>query len=75
MIENLVQYFNIYAYTQVAIYGKDYCTAAKATWNLVKRRGIDAIINDNLIGIVIFMGGMFIRFNSQLLSSDSSLAG
>lgn len=44
-IEGLVQYFNMYAYTQVAIYGKDYCSAAKATWNLVKRKGVDAIIS------------------------------
>jgi hypothetical protein len=28
-IEDLVEYFNHYAYTQVAIYGKDFCTAAK----------------------------------------------
>ncbi|KAL3898090.1 MAG: hypothetical protein SGCHY_002969 [Lobulomycetales sp.] len=60
LIENLVRYFNVYAYTQVAIYGKDYCSAAKATWALVKRRGVDAIINDNLIGIVILMGSVFI---------------
>ncbi|RUS12905.1 plasma-membrane choline transporter-domain-containing protein, partial [Endogone sp. FLAS-F59071] len=42
------EYFNYYAYTQVAIYGKDFCTAAKDTWTLIKDRGIEAIINDNL---------------------------
>jgi hypothetical protein len=26
-IEELLEYFNKYAFTQVAIYGKDYCTA------------------------------------------------
>ncbi|KAJ3395197.1 putative choline transporter, neither null mutation nor overexpression affects choline transport [Lobulomyces angularis] len=56
----LVQYFNQYAYTQVAIYGKDYCSAAKATWALIQSRGVDAIINDNLVGVVLGMGSLFI---------------
>ncbi|KAJ3215755.1 putative choline transporter, neither null mutation nor overexpression affects choline transport [Clydaea vesicula] len=59
-IEALVQYFNQYAYTQVAIYGKDYCSAAKATWALIQSRGVDAIINDNLVGVVLGMGSLFI---------------
>ncbi|KAJ3395887.1 putative choline transporter, neither null mutation nor overexpression affects choline transport [Lobulomyces angularis] len=59
-IEGLVQYFNHYAFTQVAIYGKDYCSAAKATWALIQTKGVDAIVNDNLIGAVLTMGGLFI---------------
>lgn len=49
-IEGLVEYFNYYAYTQVAIYGKPYVQAARDTWRLVKSRGVDAIVNDNIIG-------------------------
>ncbi|KAJ3126676.1 putative choline transporter, neither null mutation nor overexpression affects choline transport [Nowakowskiella sp. JEL0407] len=56
--EDLVQYFNTYAFAQVAIYGKDFSKAAKDTWALIKTRGIDAIINDNLIGNVLFVGSM-----------------
>jgi hypothetical protein len=55
-----LEYFNHYAYTQVAIYGKDYCEAAKSTWNLVKTRGIDAIINDSLVGVALGMGSLVI---------------
>ena len=44
----------------VAIYGKSYCNAAKDTWKLIKDRGVEAIINDNLIGNVITMGAIFI---------------
>jgi hypothetical protein len=55
-MEALLEYFNHYAFTQVAIYGKDFCTAAKDTWNLVKQRGMDAVINDNLIGNVLSSG-------------------
>ncbi|CAI2189061.1 8837_t:CDS:2, partial [Funneliformis geosporum] len=59
-IENLVEYFNHYAYVEVAIYGKSYCHAAKDTWKLIKNRGVEAIINDNLIGNVLTMGAIFI---------------
>ncbi|CAG8572736.1 7127_t:CDS:2 [Ambispora gerdemannii] len=59
-IEGLVEYFNHYAYVQVAIYGKSYCTSAKDTWKLIKDRGVEAIINDNLIGNVLTMGAIFI---------------
>jgi len=59
-IEQLVEYFNHYAYVQVAIYGKSYCEAAKDTWSLIKSRGVEAVINDNLVGNVLAMGAIFI---------------
>ena len=59
-IDSLVQYFNQYAYTQVAIYGKSYCRAAKDTWHMLKHRGIDAIINDDLVGTVLIIGAILI---------------
>eukprot|EP01091_Cochliopodium_minus_P014981 TRINITY_DN5213_c0_g1_i1.p1 TRINITY_DN5213_c0_g1~~TRINITY_DN5213_c0_g1_i1.p1 ORF type:complete len:505 (+),score=126.71 TRINITY_DN5213_c0_g1_i1:195-1709(+) len=55
-IDNLVRYFNLYAFTQVAIYGKTYCQAAKATWKLFLDRGFTAIINDDLISGVLTLG-------------------
>eukprot|EP01119_Soliformovum_irregulare_P025819 TRINITY_DN9656_c0_g1_i1.p1 TRINITY_DN9656_c0_g1~~TRINITY_DN9656_c0_g1_i1.p1 ORF type:complete len:454 (-),score=76.03 TRINITY_DN9656_c0_g1_i1:48-1409(-) len=56
IIDGLIQYFNIYAFAQVAIYGKSYCQAAKSTWQLLKSHGIEAIINDNIISGVLSMG-------------------
>ena len=69
-IENLVEYFNRYAYIEIgmstasgrvvcdhllislaALYGKPYIQAAKDTWNLFKDRGIDALVNDSLVGM------------------------
>ena len=44
----------------VAIYGKSFCRAAKDTWKLIKDRGVEAIINDNLIGNVLTMGAILI---------------
>lgn len=76
--EDLLQYFNHYAFTQVAIYGKDYCDAGnflltliffagKSTWELIKYRGLEAVINDNLIGFVLNIGGLFIAIISGVI--------
>jgi len=61
-LDNLVQYFNHYAYCRVAIYGESFCEAAKATWRLFKETGIDAIVNDNLIGGVLTTGCLLSAF-------------
>ncbi|KAI8821083.1 plasma-membrane choline transporter-domain-containing protein [Fimicolochytrium jonesii] len=60
IIESLIEYFNKWAFVQVAVYGKDYIRAAKDTWMLCKQRGVDAIINDQLIGSVLGLGGTLI---------------
>ena len=39
-LESLLRLFNKYAFTQVAIYGKDYLQAAKSTWTLISYYGI-----------------------------------
>jgi len=66
-LDRLVQYFNVYAFTQVAIYGKTYCEAASDTWKLIKARGLDIVINDNLIGGVLFFGALLVGlFNGGL---------
>ncbi|ORX91785.1 DUF580-domain-containing protein [Basidiobolus meristosporus CBS 931.73] len=67
-IEGFIQYFNHYAFTQVAIYGKPYCQAAKDTWKLIQDRGVEAIINDNLIGNVLTMGGLLVGVITALLT-------
>jgi len=54
-VDQLIEYFNQYAYAQIAIYGKSYCRAAKDTWHLVHSHGIQAIINDNIISSVLGM--------------------
>jgi hypothetical protein len=57
-IGDMIEYFNVYAFTEVAIYGKSFCEAAKDTWTLCKARGIEALINDNLIGNVLSIGAI-----------------
>ncbi|KAJ1744558.1 putative choline transporter, neither null mutation nor overexpression affects choline transport, partial [Coemansia sp. RSA 1752] len=55
-IEAIVEFFNKYAYVEIAMYGKAFVPAAKDTWTLIKDRGVDALINDCLIGNVLQMG-------------------
>jgi len=56
MLDRLVQWFNKYAYIQVATYGKSFITAATDTWKLFEERGMEALINDDLISGVLIMG-------------------
>ena len=54
-IEDLVRYFNDYAYVQVAMFGKPYITAAKDTWALVMNgTAWNALVNDCLVDWVFF---------------------
>lgn len=48
-LERLMEWFNVYAFTHVAIYGSSFVEAAKQTWEMIKNCGITAIINDNLV--------------------------
>ncbi|KAF2071914.1 hypothetical protein CYY_006771 [Polysphondylium violaceum] len=62
IMESILGFFNIYAFTQVAIYGKNYCTAAKDTFGMFKSRLGDTVINDNFVSVLIsfsaFLGGL-----------------
>ncbi|KAH7924270.1 DUF580-domain-containing protein [Leucogyrophana mollusca] len=55
-IENMVRYFNRYAYIEIALYGKPYISAARDTWNMFKDRGIDALVNDSLVSMTLTWG-------------------
>lgn len=64
IIEDLVKYFNYYAYVHVAIYGKPYIESGKDTYELVKSHGVDVIINDSLIGKCMGIGILMISLIS-----------
>ncbi|KAG2106502.1 plasma-membrane choline transporter-domain-containing protein [Suillus cothurnatus] len=59
-IEGLVNYFNRYAYIEIALYGKPYIKAAKDTWTMFMDRGIDALVNDSLVGMTLTWGAYVI---------------
>eukprot|EP00796_Vickermania_ingenoplastis_P005147 gene5147-3697_t len=48
-IEGLVEYFNMYAYVHIAMYGYDYITAAKHSFELFQQCLCAALFNDCLI--------------------------
>ncbi|KAK9900425.1 DUF580-domain-containing protein [Cystobasidium minutum MCA 4210] len=52
----LVDYFNRYAYIEIAMFGKSYIQAAKDAWHLLKDRGIDALVNDSLVNNIWLFG-------------------
>lgn len=54
-LESLVEYFNKWAFIYVGIYGYGYCEAGKSVMTLFKDRGWDAIIADDLVGMVLGM--------------------
>ncbi|KAL3700486.1 hypothetical protein R1sor_018508 [Riccia sorocarpa] len=56
VIESLMQYFNKWAYIQVALYGKTFVKASKDTWTMFKAQGLDVLINDDLTSTVLFIG-------------------
>ncbi|KAJ5135570.1 uncharacterized protein N7515_004848 [Penicillium bovifimosum] len=64
----LVTLFNRYAFCHIALYGKAYIPAAKDTWTMMRDRGIDALVQDCLIGPVLTMGSTFIGYVCALLA-------
>jgi hypothetical protein len=63
-----VQFLNRYAFSHIALYGKAYIPAAKDTWTMIKTRGIDALVNECLVGPVLTMGATFIAYFCALLA-------
>lgn len=63
-----VQFINEYAFSYIALYGKAYIPAAKATWTMMKDRGIDALVNECLINPVLTMGSVFIAYVCTFLA-------
>lgn len=68
IIESMVEYFNRYAYIEIALYGKPYLAAAKDTWRMFKNRGIDALINDSLVSMTLTWGAYVVGLLCSLFS-------
>ena len=48
-LEAILEYFNVWTYVYVGLYGYDYWTAGKQVATLFRARGWDVIITDNLV--------------------------
>lgn len=64
----LAQYFNHYAYSFIALYGKPYLRAAKETWHMIREKGIDALINDSLINTALGFYSLFASYMATLFA-------
>lgn len=62
IIEWLVRYFNHYAYIYVALYGKKYTAAAKETFQLLRFKGMDALINDCFVNTSVQFFSLFVAY-------------
>ncbi|WVW83672.1 protein PNS1 [Kwoniella bestiolae CBS 10118] len=81
-IEGMIAWFNKYAYIEISLYGKSYIPAAKDTWALLKDRGIDALVNDSLVGTALMWGAyingflcavfgyFYLRFTNPAYNAD-----
>ena len=63
-IDVLVRFFNEFAYTQIALYGKNFTRASRDTWTLlVHHSGVDALVQKDFVGSAMalgsLVGGMF----------------
>lgn len=71
-VEELVRYFNSYAYTMIAVYGTPYVEAAKATFDLIKKNGVNGVVNDSLtdgvLGMTAFAIGLFSMLASFIIT-------
>jgi hypothetical protein len=56
LVTRNLQYFNKYAFCQVALYGKDFQTAGTDTMRLFRDRGWSALLNDSLVSTVLAVG-------------------
>lgn len=73
-LESILEYFNKWAFVYVGLYGFGYCEAGKNVMTLFKDRGWEAVIADDLVGMVLGMmsllvglvtGGVGVAFATQ----------
>lgn len=68
LIEWIVRYFNHYAYCYVALYGKTYLKSARETFDLIRFKGMDALINDCFINVSLHLYSLFVGYLVALLA-------
>jgi len=68
LLEWAITFINEYAFSYIALYGKAYIPAAKATWKMMKDRGVDALVNECLINPVLTMGAVFVAYVCSFLA-------
>lgn len=65
VLDRLVVYFNRYALCFVAIHRYDFLTASKSATNLFVQRGFTALLNDDIIDVVLNIGHVIVGIVSM----------
>eukprot|EP00731_Ephydatia_muelleri_P024032 Em0016g303a len=60
LLEKVLRYVNRQAYIEIAIYGYDFCTGACKAIGLLLRNVITTAVKDRVVGLLLFMGKIFI---------------
>jgi hypothetical protein len=68
VIEDLTKFFNHYAFVYVAVYGRPFTASGWSAWEMLKRSGLMALANANLIGMMTGLAG----FCSSILISSAA---
>jgi hypothetical protein len=59
-LQQLLEYFNKWAFVYVGVYGFGYCEAGKSVMQLFKDRGWEAVIADDLVGMALGMSSVVV---------------
>lgn len=68
IIEWMVRYFNHYAYIYIALYGKPYITSARETFQLIRFKGMDALINDCFVNTSLHLYALLVAYIATLFA-------
>jgi len=69
IMDDIVQYFNRWAYIYVGLYGYTYIQSGKKVYSLFTSRGWTFLINDNLIGHTLSLIGLVIALLSGIFGA------
>lgn len=62
------KYFNHYAYSFISLFGKPYSSAASEVWSLLADKGVNVVIDDNLINFALGLHTMFASYIASLFT-------
>lgn len=66
-LEQILELFNKYAFTYIAIYGQPFCEAGKSVLNLFERKGLQTLINDDVTSFILTLATIIGGASSALL--------
>jgi hypothetical protein len=60
ILQSIIEYFNKWAFIYVGLYGYGYLESGKNVMQLFKDRGWEAVIADDIVGMVLFMMNLLV---------------